>query len=613
MDIITTAVTPITLDAGKIVHAVKADFVERRFPPTVKIVQYDKSLPVIAASLYQGGAVYTIPAGAAVNIRVRKPDGTFVYNCAIGCDTNRQVVYFEVSEQMAAAYGDGRATVELVVNGEIAGTSLILLQIEENPVPEDAIESSNEYQTIYDLYDQIKSTIVNPVTRASEMTDTSIVYLYIGDETGYNKGHMYYYNGSTWVDAGIASTDRTLTISGMSADAKATGDAVAAVQADVAANLAALEAKLLATFPTDTATGTIATFPDGADNVPVKSLSVAVEAVQSGSGDPSPSNVRPISGWDAVTVMRTGKNLFQNKSGESPYTSSGITFHYNDDGTMTINGTASANVYSRSYAFNTFHLPAGTYTVSIWVDGSMLNNNDIRVRVGEGAPDYGYKTITVNGKQTVTLDKSGDYSFAPMVSNGATFSNAIVGIQVENGNAVTEFANPSDDTYTIPLPQTVYGGTLDVATGVLTVDKVVKDLGTLTWTLTNSTLHFFRTTGLSDHQATDGINYLCSAYQAVSSSMAAAAMPDKSCNGNTTVGAYFYIRDTDHSDAASLKASLNGVQLIYEVENPQTIQLTPTEVSTLLGDNNIYADAGSVSVVYRADTGLYIDKRLSNA
>ena len=32
--------------------------------------------------------------------------------------------------------------------------------------------------------------------------------------------------------------------------------------------------------------------------------------VQSGSGDPSPSNVRPISGWTGCEVTRCGKNLY---------------------------------------------------------------------------------------------------------------------------------------------------------------------------------------------------------------------------------------------------------------------------------------------------------------
>lgn len=48
--------------------------------------------------------------------------------------------------------------------------------------------------------------------------------------------------------------------------------------------------------------GDIATFTDGGDNKPLKSLKVAINPVQEGSGDPSPSNVRPIIGWDEVDV-----------------------------------------------------------------------------------------------------------------------------------------------------------------------------------------------------------------------------------------------------------------------------------------------------------------------
>lgn len=45
----------------------------------------------------------------------------------------------------------------------------------------------------------------------------------------------------------------------------------------------------------------IATFSDGA-NLPMPKLEVGIEPVQEGSGDPSPENVRPISGWDEVNV-----------------------------------------------------------------------------------------------------------------------------------------------------------------------------------------------------------------------------------------------------------------------------------------------------------------------
>ena len=45
----------------------------------------------------------------------------------------------------------------------------------------------------------------------------------------------------------------------------------------------------------------IATFTDGS-NLPMPSLKVGIEPIQSGSGDPSPSNVRPISGWTEANL-----------------------------------------------------------------------------------------------------------------------------------------------------------------------------------------------------------------------------------------------------------------------------------------------------------------------
>ena len=55
-----------------------------------------------------------------------------------------------------------------------------------------------------------------------------------------------------------------------------------------------------------TAGGAVAEFTDGADNVPLKSLVAQIVATQSGSGDPSAVNVRPISGRTGMTVTRYG-------------------------------------------------------------------------------------------------------------------------------------------------------------------------------------------------------------------------------------------------------------------------------------------------------------------
>ena len=84
-------------------------------------------------------------------------------------------------------------------------------------------------------------------------------------------------------------------------------------------------------------------------------------------------------------------------------------------------------------------------------------------------------------------------------------------------------------------------------------------------------------------------------------------MDDKTCKGNRSQGDYFYIRDVAYSDATTFKQAMNGVQLVYELATPQTYQLTPVEVKTLLGLNNVWADTGDVEVQYRADTKMYID------
>lgn len=67
------------------------------------------------------------------------------------------------------------------------------------------------------------------VLSVAEMLDKTQIYLYCGSEEGYALGHWYYWNGNEWEDGGVYAnityqTDKTLTIAGMAADAKAAGD-----------------------------------------------------------------------------------------------------------------------------------------------------------------------------------------------------------------------------------------------------------------------------------------------------------------------------------------------------------------------------------------------------
>ena len=102
------------------------------------------------------------------------------------------------------------------------------------------------------------------------------------------------------------------------------------------------------------------------DNAQGQIESVAVEAGcrarQAGTGDPSPSNIRAISGRESVEVQACGKNLMPYQKPSNPvYSRAGITYTWNDDGSVHVAGTSIGNSESNVMYFENFHLPPGDY------------------------------------------------------------------------------------------------------------------------------------------------------------------------------------------------------------------------------------------------------------
>lgn len=149
--------------SDRIIHNTAVDFGERwSLGTAVNLMQYDKTLPIIAVSLYSGGQPYTIPSSADLNARVGKSDGTKVYNPVLGCNSTRNVAYIEVTRQISAVYGPALATLELIIDGNIAYSSYILLDVAKNPAPDDAIESTNEYKSLFEAINDAKDAIGKP-------------------------------------------------------------------------------------------------------------------------------------------------------------------------------------------------------------------------------------------------------------------------------------------------------------------------------------------------------------------------------------------------------------------------------------------------------------------
>lgn len=157
MDLITTAVpADYTPPGTSIIHPITASLVAGERPGVVHITQYDQTLPIIAVRLMGNNVPYAVPAGAAVNFRARKPDGKYIYNPALGISEDGSTAYIAVTPQTAAAAGKMRAVIEIVLDGAIAATANFCIEIAANPVPQDAIDSQDEYLTIQDLMQQAR-------------------------------------------------------------------------------------------------------------------------------------------------------------------------------------------------------------------------------------------------------------------------------------------------------------------------------------------------------------------------------------------------------------------------------------------------------------------------
>lgn len=358
-------------------------------------------------------------------------------------------------------------------------------------------------------------------------------------------------------------------------------------------DLAQTTAEALSAYVTDTASGAIASFPDGADNVPVKDLVVSIEPVQGGSGDPSPDNVRPISGHTQAVVTRTGVNVWDEEW------ELGV---WNGSGEKVPSNTA---IRSKNY------IPVMPNTEYYWKFAARYTSGLI---IRELDKNKGFLTTTTKETSGTFTTSSGCY-FIVLCSYGSdnitTYQNDI---SINYPSTDHDYHAYDGQTYTISLDGTVYGGTLDVTTGVLTVDRAMVDMGTLTWILNGG---YFKSSSLDSIikrpvSNTEVPQVICSIYYPVNWNTTA----DKSVSVLPTTGSahniFLWVKDSSYTDAESFTTAMNGVQLCYTLATPFEVQLTAEDdITTLKGQNNIWADCGDTTVEYRADTKLYINKMLN--
>ena len=284
------------------------------------------------------------------------------------------------------------------------------------------------------------------------------------------------------------------------------------------------------------ATGAVATFEG--ENLPLKSLIASIVPVQAGSGDPSPENVRPISGWSGVNVENGGDNIW---TGESSYTTAGLIMIFE---VFKNNSTSWQN---RIYQSPTIYSKDGLNTFSF-----SLPEEGTNLRIYTDSP------------------------------SGITLTN------------VKLFENPS--TTTIPFTDgqgqsvEVFGGSVDVVNGgeqPRTIGGV--DMGTLAWA------------GTTNNRFVADLNDVISASGDFTDFMCEIFTPRATFeNGSIWINnKKVYVVDTTHSTPTDFTNFVNGKKIVYPLASPTTFNTQPTSIKSLEGNNNIYADTGDVDVEYQ--------------
>ena len=163
----------------------------------------------------------------------------------------------------------------------------------------------------------------------------------------------------------------------------------------------------------------------------------------------------------------------------------------------------------------------------------------------------------------------------------------------------------TQDTVTISFGQTVYGGTLNVETGELTVDTMRVELDTLNWAASSAPIVFFADDDLSEFIGAGRTIIACDSFQSVdnvSGLGGARSNPNNSICGFSGSGSHrVYIRADAYSTKEALVAALDGVYACYKLATPTTTTLTAAQVNLLKGLNNVSTDADGISLTYFAD------------
>lgn len=332
-------------------------------------------------------------------------------------------------------------------------------------------------------------------------------------------------------------------------------------------------------------------------------------------------NIRPISGREAVSVERCGRNLI--KPIRINKTINGIAISTDVQGVYRLQGELLANGFGVSIGY--FFLAPGTY--------SML---DSRVKLGRGDIIITLRKVNADGTTVAWVEPSSPtgrldsktkivasfFGAASAIAKG-TYVDGYIGLALISGSTPPTVYTPyRGDTLDLALPSTIYGGTVDAVTGDGTETwKLVTLDGTEAWNTWGVDFRVNGHTGfylyaVNDYSAAENASAISSHYKFSSSTYGGAQLGFGLADSKTKYliisVANDALADTSSNDAAikSFKAFLAAqyaagtpVQIAYKLAEPVPFRATGNgPLLPIPGEaNTVMTDADSVSVTGRAD------------
>lgn len=232
------------------------------------------------------------------------------------------------------------------------------------------------------------------------------------------------------------------------------------------------------------------------------------------------------------------------------------------------------------------------------IDGVLPTDNTGKVAVANFSTSYAKPLIALKAYFEATQSGSGD----PAPDNARSISGV---------NNITLTVNGSN--VSIALENTYYGGFLNVISGELTITWIKKLLSDLSWDINTTEYaykYFVNPSNISDRALNK--NYFCEIFTSSGALRSQLTDNDIGAYNNTTGLRRFCIRCDSASDLTEFNNIIANHYICYELLAPYTVLLTPEQIQTIIGTNNISSDSGDVDVSYKCSVEEYVNNHISN-